>query len=304
MLYSEKRGGAAVEKTLFNGYNKQYTQYYSGSKMQTPAASIRRLAELFLEKGNQVKLHPQNYDEFLCVISGRATVYCNDVPVSVSAGQIFFIRQDQNHRIVADNKENFRYYCVGVTFCEDEPVVKEFLEKLQGKDYFVLEDRGAMQPLFARMTGEIYVQDERTCNMLYFSLCQILILLCRSFDEQSSGKQGYISSSDVVYRVLRFVDSEYMHLSRVKEIADSLSYSEHYLSHVFKEKMDITIKEYLTQRKIAKAMKLLQSENLSITEVSNQLQFSSLHSFGLAFKRCAGMSPSQYRKEVLGQKET
>ena len=291
-----------MKSNLLSGYNKQYGQYFSKGEIRTPSVDIARLAELFLAKNSQVKLHIQNYDEFNCVVSGSATVYCDDEAIKISAGQVFFIRRGHHHRIATDGEDNLRYYCVGVTFHEEDPVVQTFLERIQDRDYFLMEDRYGLQPLFARLTGEIYAKDDHTCDMIHFAISPIFVLLCRAFDEQAAGSRGHISNNDVVYRVLRFVDREYMYISRVKEIADTLSYSEHYLSHVFKEKMDITLKEYLTQRKIAKATELLESDKLSITEVSNQLQFSSLHAFGLAFKRCVGVSPSQFRKHL--QKKT
>ena len=91
-----------------------------------------------------------------------------------------------------------------------------------------------------------------------------------------------------------------MRIANVKQVSDVLSYSEYYLSHVFKEKMDMTMKDYLMQKKIMTAIELLKESNMCISEISEQLHFSSLHSFGVAFKRYMGMSPSELRKKSLG----
>ena len=61
--------------------------------------------------------------------------------------------------------------------------------------------------------------------------------------------------------------------------------------------MDVTIKDYLMQKKIMTAAELLQNSNMSISEIAEQLHFSSLHSFGTAFKRYMGDNASDYRKK-------
>jgi len=76
------------------------------------------------------------------------------------------------------------------------------------------------------------------------------------------------------------------------------SINEYYLCHIFKEKMEMTLKEYLMQKKLITAIELLENSNMKISDISDQLHFASLHTFGLAFKRHTGVSPSQYRKAL------
>ena len=62
--------------------------------------------------------------------------------------------------------------------------------------------------------------------------------------------------------------------------------------------MEMTLKEYLMQKKLITAIELLENSNMKISDISDQLHFASLHTFGLAFKRHTGVSPSQYRKAL------
>ena len=124
------------------------------------------------------------------------------------------------------------------------------------------------------------------------------MLLYRILTGKSAETLNKINSStsnQAVYRALKFIDREYLRITSIKEIAEELSYSEYYLSHIFKEKMNITIKDYLLQKKMITAVELLQNSNMTVTEISEQLHFSSLHSFGIAFKRYTGMSASEFR---------
>lgn len=54
--------------------------------------------------------------------------------------------------------------------------------------------------------------------------------------------------------------------------------------------------EYLMQKKLITAMELLESSNMKVSDIADQLHFTTLHAFDLAFKRYTGINPSQYRK--------
>ena len=138
--------------------------------------------------------------------------------------------------------------------------------------------------------------------MIQCYFCQMLILLYRILNGKSKEKLSKVNTSTsnaAVYQTLKYIDKHYIKLTSVKEIAKKLSYSEYYLSHVFKEKMDMTIKDYLLQKKIMTAAELLKTSAMSISDIAEQLHFSSLHSFGVAFKRYMHMSAREFRKKAL-----
>ena len=60
---------------------------------------------------------------------------------------------------------------------------------------------------------------------------------------------------------------------------------------------DMTVKEYLMRKKLTTAATLLESSSMTVSEIAEQLNFSSLHAFGQAFRRYMGASPSQYRQQ-------
>ena len=60
----------------------------------------------------------------------------------------------------------------------------------------------------------------------------------------------------------------------VTQIARSLRVSREHLSRVFKEYAGISIQQFILQRKIRLACKLLKESNFSIKEISSRLGFS------------------------------
>ena len=263
-----------------------------------PAGKLYQITELSIIPGGDIEEHIQHCDEITYVISGRATVHSGDEVFEISAGQAHFIRKGQYHKIVASESQNFHYCCIGFLLDPDYDAVRPFVNATAGLDRFLAEDEGNLKTLFSLLMNEMYVRNEESLIMIHLYFCQMLILLYRILTGRSKEALTRVnksSSNNAVYRTLKYIDRNYIRISAVKEIAEALSYSEYYLSHIFREKMDMTIKDYLTEKKILTATELLKASNMSITEIAEHLRFTSLHSFDLAFRRYMNMSASAFR---------
>ena len=72
-------------------------------------------------------------------------------------------------------------------------------------------------------------------------------------------------------------------------------YNEKYLSRYFKEVSNISLKQYILERKIERANFLLNDTNLTISNISDSLGFSNYHNFVRTYKKVTSMTPSDYR---------
>lgn len=281
-----------------------YDQMFKQGQMQIPAGDILQIAELSVIKSGEIAEHIQHCDEITYVVSGKATIYSGDTSFDMTAGQVHFMKKGQYHKIVADENQNFHYYCIGFLLNPEFKEIEMFAEAISNLDYFLVEDEGNIKTLFGLLMNEFYIRDAESNIMIHFYFCQMLILLYRILSGKSKEKLSKINdsaSNHAVYRALKYIDNNYIKITSIKQVATDLSYSEYYLSHVFKEKMDMTMKDYLMQKKIMTAIELLKGSNMCISEISDHLHFSSLHSFGVAFKRYTGMSASELRKKSLSK---
>ena len=281
-----------------------YGKNFSQGQMQISAGDIFQIAELSVIKSGEIREHVQMCDEITYVVSGKATVYSGDSCYEMTRGQIHYIKKGNSHKIVADDMHNFHYYCIGFQLNPEYKELQCFVDIMKNISHCVINDADRIQNIFEPLLNEFYIQDKENTIMINTYFCQLLISLYRlmsgSFSNPSL-KLSTASASNVVYRTLKYIDREYLNISSVKDIAKALSYSEYYLSHVFKKKMDITIKEYLLQKKIITAAELLQMSNMSVSEISEQVGFSSPHSFSQAFKRHMNMSANEFRKKFNNQ---
>lgn len=91
------------------------------------------------------------------------------------------------------------------------------------------------------------------------------------------------------------------HLST--QLPKLLGHSYTYLSSFFSEMEGITIEKYLILQKIEKVKELLSYSELSISEVSYQLNYSSSQHLSRQFKSITGMTPSEFLKKKSNERK-
>ncbi len=82
----------------------------------------------------------------------------------------------------------------------------------------------------------------------------------------------------------------------ISDVAENLHISRYHISHIFKQKLNVTFSEYITRKRISYACNLLCNKNLSIIDVAYQSGFNSLRSFNRNFFKHMHTSPKEYRK--------
>lgn len=283
-----------------SGVSYSYDNSFSSAMYVMPIGEILQVSELSMLANGEVAEHDQSCDEITYAISGKAKIYSGDKVVDMQGGQIHFIKKNTTHRIVVGD-ENFRYICIGVNLDMDYEPIRCFTEMIHS-DSFIVNDDGNTRVLAELLINEFYFKDAQSDTMINLYLTQIFITLARILKETKKAqteRRGYSHSSAqfTLYHALRYIDREYINIQSVKEIAAHLSYSEFYLSHLFKEKMGMTIKEYILRKKIMKSIELLQTSNLRVDEIANYLHFGTPHAFSQAFKRIVSVSPMQFKKQ-------
>lgn len=79
-------------------------------------------------------------------------------------------------------------------------------------------------------------------------------------------------------------------------LKEKLNYDSAYLARLFAEVKGTTIEHFFITQRIERAKELLIYDNLSLTEIADQLRFSSASHLCNQFKKTTGLTPSYFRK--------
>lgn len=100
----------------------------------------------------------------------------------------------------------------------------------------------------------------------------------------------------LVEQFLKHVESNYKGQRGVEFYADKLCLTPKYLSKVIKESSGKSANDWIDDYVVLEAKALLKSTNMTIQQISDELNFPSQSFFGKYFKRNVGVSPKEYKK--------
>lgn len=89
----------------------------------------------------------------------------------------------------------------------------------------------------------------------------------------------------------------------LKQLAEQAGVGESYLSSRFREETGQTFGCWLREKRLERAKQLLLRENLSIAQVAEQVGILDVSYFIRIFRKQTGMTPGEYRKQELGNRD-
>ncbi|MFA5463099.1 MAG: helix-turn-helix domain-containing protein [Dysgonamonadaceae bacterium] len=99
---------------------------------------------------------------------------------------------------------------------------------------------------------------------------------------------------NVIVEMVHYAD-ELPKINYSDYISEKLHYDYTYLSNLFSEVKGVTIQQFIILHKIERVKELLLYEELTLTEISYQMQYSSIAHLSNQFKKITGMTPSQFK---------
>jgi len=105
----------------------------------------------------------------------------------------------------------------------------------------------------------------------------------------STGKKIDISE------VLDYINEHYTEDLYLDRLAEMFHTTPKYLSKLFSQEVKIPFKDYLTQLRISKAQKILETQDIKINDLVSLVGFYNRSTFIRAFKNKVGITPSEYR---------
>ena len=95
------------------------------------------------------------------------------------------------------------------------------------------------------------------------------------------------------------MDTHYSENITMNDLSAVAGLSPDYMARKFKSALHMTPSEYVRKFRIARAMELLCTTDLSVAEVARRTGFSDVSLFSRVFKQAVGLPPASYRKNAV-----
>jgi AraC family transcriptional regulator len=167
---------------------------------------------------------------------------------------------------------------------------------LEGATFTNRDDRflAGLVAEFARLYAADGGLDPAYCDVMAWSLAHYLVRR----DGRSDVPQGARSWKLPPWRLRRITDYVDAHLDgeiRVADLAALVGVSPGYLHRAFRATTGQTPLAFINERRVHRAMRILQTENASMAEIALRIGFMSPSHFTRTFRTITGINPSRYR---------
>ncbi len=116
--------------------------------------------------------------------------------------------------------------------------------------------------------------------------------------------QSENTESPEITRAREFILQHLTEPLDLKQVAESANLSSCYFCRKFKESAGMTFTSYLARTRVEAAKELLVNPQVRVSEIAFEVGFQSLTHFNRVFKEVTGMSPTQYREQLLKASST
>ena len=142
--------------------------------------------------------------------------------------------------------------------------------------------------------GEVALKEELVKNDLE-NIAQVLS--DNGFELIDNQKSKLINQiKTLIIEFIHYDREKPEHMNLSDYLAKELGHDYSYLSNLFSSVEGLTIEKYLIHQKIEKVKELLVYDELSLNEISYQLNYSSVQHLSNQFKKVTGLTPSHFKK--------
>ena len=152
----------------------------------------------------------------------------------------------------------------------------------------------------AALVRQILREQEQGNDDSVFSLLTLLLLhLQKKESKEKTDIQPVISGENTIIRkAQQYVQEHVAEKLNVPAVAEGIGVSASYLTALFHKHLEFSPAEYIRRIKLQESKQLIREGQMNFTEISEHLQYSTVHHFSRQFKQMFGMTPTEYAKSV------
>ncbi len=168
-------------------------------------------------------------------------------------------------------------------------------------DYIEIQDTSRIRQLFVSMCEHLHTGRPNEELMLQSLVLELIYILTQHAPFSQIVHSPKRNHHRLIEDTLEYINSNLSADLRLEVLCEKAGFTPIYFHKLFKASTGKKLHEYVQEQRIKKAVDLLVSTDMSLTQIAYECGFSSQSYFSYAFKRCKGVSPRTYAKEIISR---
>lgn len=276
--------------------NRVFVKYASFELFELAAPFHNLEVAFHFDNADYPSCHNHDHWEILVVTQGEIMHTVNGQQMVFRQGDACLLRPNDKHCLKALAGTSVPYLDINfIISCN-------FAQKILSLHRNYEELLNAPNPMFFRMSetelSSIYDKCVFTQNLpkeQYEASVKIIVaqIILNMLEQDLSFNSKY---PVWLNNFLLYISNPVNFDKPLQELSRNSPYSYSRLSVLFKDYTGSTLVEYLAEKKMTYAKRLLRTTSLTTLQISEKIGYASLSAFNHVFKKAFNMTPSQYRK--------
>lgn len=220
--------------------------------------------------------------ELIAVLEGTVALMTEGTRRHLAAGDVIVIPPLLYHTVAADQKCNYRR----ATLLFDLTAVPAVLQER------LLSKTNTVQALGAAAAASLDRVAPQAEDRFYLPLLDSLFVQILYEYAESTSKDALVTEESFLKKTLAYIEKHLCEPISLDEIALHATCSKSSLCHLFREKMNITVKQYILQKRIALAIKRM-DEGMPPTVAAASVGYENYSNFYRIYRKLLGHSPRE-----------
>ncbi len=239
--------------------------------------------------------------EFIYMEHGRLKIDVDGTLYEILKGQLLIVSANTMHAFMEVETDSVIWVA--------RIYPKNILGNLRGEENaaeiyrstLLIRTTDRMKTIFADMLNAAYGRFNECYAGIKISELTLEILCNKSTIKQYIPIRT-VENSEPIYKMQQFVENNRFKDITLTMVAEYMGFSTAYCSKYIKKKTNLNFLDYVNSIHLREAEELLQTSDLSMTDVSYAAGFKSVQCFNRTFKKHREMTPTEYRKALKNKK--
>ena len=165
-------------------------------------------------------------------------------------------------------------------------------------NYMELDDASEIRDIFISICEKHSTDSFKDEIMLQSLILKLIYMLDKCAPDYKIKHNPKHNNSKVIEQTLKYIENNLTSDLSLKALSSQYNFSSVYFHKMFKASTGKNLREYVEEQRIKKAIELLISTEMTLTQIAYECGFSSQSYFSYAFKRYAGATPREYVKDI------